>query len=173
MGSTPPEFEAAYRTHLGLVWRSLRRYGVAESSLEDVAHEVFVAFHRHIESIEAGKETAWLYGAARRAAATWRRTQARSDRKRDRELEPTALPEPEALVRRSEAAQLVEAFLTSLPEPKRDAFVLVQIEGLKLREAAELLDTNLSTISGRVSSAREAFREYLRRLQEQDEVANG
>jgi RNA polymerase sigma-70 factor (ECF subfamily) len=169
---SPTEFETLYRTHLGLVWRALRRFGVGEASLDDAAHEVFVSFHRHLEDIEPDRYPAWLYGASRRVAANWRRTQARAERKRDRELEPAALPTADALLRRSEAAQMVEAFLASLPEAQREAFVLVQIDGLKLREAAAVANVTVSTLNSRVRTAREAFREYLRRLHE-DEVANG
>lgn len=171
MGSSS-DFTSHYRAHVGLVWRTLRRYGVSDAWLEDATHEVFLAFCRRSEEIEDDKVPAWLYAAARRVAANVRRSDQRLRRRTELADHPMPLPSAEALLQRNEAVQLVEAFVSSLPDVQREVFLLGHIEGLKLREIAEILDCPLGTVNTRLRAARASFTEYLRRLHE-EEVVNG
>ena len=43
-----PSFEDVYLAHAGFVWRSLRRLGVPQSSLDDATQDVFVVVHRRL-----------------------------------------------------------------------------------------------------------------------------
>ena len=53
---------ALYTTHLKLVWRNLRRFGVADDLLEDATQDVFVTVYRKIEGFEGkAKFSSWLY----------------------------------------------------------------------------------------------------------------
>src|SRR5687768_5089296 len=76
------EFDAAYRAHFGFVWRMLARQGVPSSALEDAAQEVFMVAHRHWGAWHGRASIrAYLFGVARRVAATSRRTQQRQRNK--------------------------------------------------------------------------------------------
>jgi RNA polymerase sigma-70 factor (ECF subfamily) len=155
------EFRAIYRRHIGLVWRALRRSGVPEEHLDDAAQEVFVVFHRRMSEIEPERVPAFLYEASRRVAANALRGRARRDRREHEADAPLAHPNAEEQLERGEAAQVIEAFLQTLPLEQRAAFELVELEGLTLREAAEVSNDKLQTIATRVRRARERFRIYL------------
>lgn len=55
----------------------------------------------------------------------------------------------------------LEQAMATLPDVLREAFVLVRVEGLKYREAADLLDVPIGTIQSRVHSACELLRGQL------------
>ena len=50
------------------------------------------------------------------------------------------------------------AALMRLPEDQREVLVLVAIEGLAYKDAAEILDLPLGTLMSRLARAREALR---------------
>lgn len=172
MGSRESDFTTLYRAHLGFVWRTLRRFGVTDAWLEDATHEVFLVLYRRMDDLDPDKARAWLYATARRVAANLRRSDERSKRRAEMAAKPVPFPSADTLLQRSEAVLLIEAFVDSLPAPQAEVFLLGHIEGLKLREIAELLACPLGTVNSRLRSARASFREYLRRIHE-DEVVNG
>jgi RNA polymerase sigma-70 factor (ECF subfamily) len=53
------------------------------------------------------------------------------------------------------------ATLMRLPEDQREVLVLVAIEGLAYKDAAEILDLPLGTLMSRLARAREALRRAL------------
>lgn len=55
----------------------------------------------------------------------------------------------------------MESELGNLSEPLLEAFLLVKMEGLKYREAAEILDVPVGTVQSRVHAACEAMRSRL------------
>ncbi|MER2562727.1 MAG: sigma-70 family RNA polymerase sigma factor [Myxococcaceae bacterium] len=58
-----PDFRALYTSKAPLVWRTLKRLGVREADLEDVAQEVFVVVHRRLPEFEGRSSIdTWLYG---------------------------------------------------------------------------------------------------------------
>src|SRR5687767_11675524 len=68
-GESVGSFEEIYDRHVDVVWRALRRFGVAESSIEDAVQEVFLVAFRKLETFE-GKSavSTWLYGIAAHVA---------------------------------------------------------------------------------------------------------
>lgn len=63
-GAAPADgFEKIYEAHASRVLRALRRLGVREADLEDVAQEVFVVVHRKLPEF-AGRSSlkTWLFG---------------------------------------------------------------------------------------------------------------
>lgn len=72
-----------------------------------------------------------------------------------------AVPDPGP----SEVERLAfEGALQRLPEQLRDAFVLVRIEGLKYREAAQLLEVPIGTVQNRVYEAMKFLQDWHARL---------
>lgn len=55
----------------------------------------------------------------------------------------------------------VQAAMLKLPQEQREAISLVLIEGLPYKEAAEVLDTPIGTLTSRLSRAREALQTLL------------
>src|SRR5580704_1729319 len=59
--------------HFAVVWRALRRLGVADASVDDAAQQVFLVASRRLEEIDRGGERAYLLGIAVRVASDARR----------------------------------------------------------------------------------------------------
>jgi RNA polymerase sigma-70 factor (ECF subfamily) len=55
-----------------------------------------------------------------------------------------------------------ESALTRLPEDQRVAVSLVLVEGLSYKDAAEVLDVPVGTLTSRLARGREALQEMLR-----------
>jgi len=158
------ELRALYQAHCPLVWRALRRLGVSESSIEDAVQDVFLHAYRRYESFQRERSavTSWLYGIALRVAQDYRRKRVRRERREARlAVEQPVIGSPmedpaDALVRR-EAHQLLHQLLDSLPDSQRELLVLIDLEGLDMREVALATGLNLRTCQRRVKAARLAI----------------
>lgn len=168
--TVPPavcDLRALFHAHHGSVWRLLRRFGVHPSRLDDAAQEVFWVAARRLPDIQPGKEQAFLYGVALRIASNTAR--------RERVALPLAehdavssisdeQPSPEAQAEQREARQLLDGVLDQLPRELSSVFVLFEIEGLALRDIAEIEAIPLGTASSRLRRAREEFSAIVKRL---------
>lgn len=147
------EFEALYHEHFAFVWRTLRRFGVGDASLDDATQDVFVVAHRRFGTWESSPRV-WLHGVAKRVASKHRRGADRHARKL------AALPSPsearaidEHLVARSELERIAAALDRLAPE-RREVYVLAELEQLSAPEIAELLGCKLNTVYSRLRRAR-------------------
>jgi DNA-directed RNA polymerase specialized sigma24 family protein len=67
-------FDAVYATYFDFVWTSLRRLGVAESSLDDAVQDAFLVVHRQFGGFDGrSRLKTWLFGIALRVARDHRR----------------------------------------------------------------------------------------------------
>lgn len=76
-------------------------------------------------------------------------------------VEDPELFEPADTVSRLEARSAMEFALSRLDEPKREIFVLYEIEGLTMREVCDVLDCPLQTAYSRLHAARKVLAEAL------------
>lgn len=155
-----PSLRTVFDEHARYVIRTLRHFGVKEADVEDVAQEVFVTVHRKLPEFE-GRSTlrTWLYGICLRVASDYRR---RAYVVRER---PTSSPpvdgggrsgaEPDTNV---ESRAFVQKLLQALDEDKRAVLVLYELEGLTMREVAEVVGCPLQTAYSRLHAARELLR---------------
>lgn len=154
-------FRALYLGELDFVWTVLRRLGVDESQVEDAAHDVFVVVHRQLDGFEGrSSERTWLYAIARRIAWRYRRTQRRRARRRAAlatQPHPPAEPEQDEALRRREASAMLQAFLETLDRPKREAFVLGELERLPRASLGRALGVSPGTAYSRLRAARADF----------------
>lgn len=170
-GQPGPELslDSVYRDHADFVWRCLKRFGVADSELEDRMHDVFMVVQRRLPEFDGrAAMTSWLYGIARGVAANDRRSRRRarlhleqigaSERLRV-ELDQRS-PDDEMLHRR--ALDMIADFLPGLETHLREAFVLVDLEGLKPRDAALALKLTPEEIHSRLRTARRRFAGFIR-----------
>ncbi len=162
----PPRF---YEDHFAFVWSCLRRMGVPPSDLEDAAHDVFVAAHRHRGEIAATSARSWLFGAVRRIAANHRRRAWRHQRRVSaaQDVLPTTTSIDRDLAR-SDASQIVARFLDGLGDAHREAFMLFELQEFTAREVAQILGININTASARLRVARSAFEQFAARLREEN-----
>jgi RNA polymerase sigma-70 factor, ECF subfamily len=165
-------FQQAYNEHFALVWRGLLRLGTPRPALEDAAQDVFLVVHRRAADF-AGTSAfrTWLYGIVLKVAKDYRRSDARHRRRVQRfadwaQAESFAAPSPALEAEQREAARLVQMVLDRMNDEQREVLVLVELEQLPLREAAEALGLQLRTCQRRLSAARESFDILLGRISE-------
>jgi RNA polymerase sigma-70 factor (ECF subfamily) len=162
---SPVEFDAFYREHLDFVWRSLRRFGVADATLDDATQEVFLVVYRRFHEFRPESSArAWLFAIAHRTASTHRRWVKRKGNLmplHDEFHATSGSPLDGAITR--QAGDLVLAFLDELDEARRVAFILSDLEQMTAPEIAAAVNVNVNTIYYRIASARKAFVAYLER----------
>lgn len=158
---------AMFHHHYAFVWRSVRRLGVGPDAVDDAVQEVFVVASRKLDSIEHGKEKAFLFGTAVRVASDSRRAYKR------RRLEPVAEPpDPvdagpsiDELVAQKRARELLDELIDQLPDDTRPVFVLFELEGLTMAEIASYLELPPGTVASRLRRAREMFEAHVARIE--------
>lgn len=165
-------FGTIYQNYFDLVWRTLRRYGVPDASVDDAMQDVFVVVHTQLANFEGRSSLrTWMFGIARRVARDHRpsaRARARAEGVGVDTLE--ALPDvasksPLATLEAIEGARLLESLLGALSPKKREAFILVELEQMTVLEASQALGLNSNTISSRVRAARQELEHALARVE--------
>jgi RNA polymerase sigma-70 factor, ECF subfamily len=164
--SRDERLEALVQTYFDLVWRSLRRFGVDDASVDDAAQQVFIVTARKLDGIEPAGERAYLLGVAVRVASEARRSRARRREVQDEDagerVDPD--PSPEELVDRKRARQLLDRVLSAMPMDLRAPFTMFEIEGMSVPEVAAALGVPLGTAASRLRRAREQFHVQVQRL---------
>ncbi|HEY6727945.1 MAG TPA: sigma-70 family RNA polymerase sigma factor [Polyangiaceae bacterium] len=155
----PLELGQLYDEHFPLVWRTLRRFGLDESFLDDAAQDVFmVALRRHKEFRGQSSYRTWLFGIAVNVAREYRRKDRRSVPLPESFVhEPAVASSPLDHVTQQEALQFLERFLVQLDDSRRAVFVMIELEQVPAPEVARALGVNLNTVYSRLRSARQAF----------------
>ncbi len=162
------DFGQVYDLHVDFVWRTLRRFGVPDASLDEAVQDVFVVAYNKLGEFEGRSSLrTWIFGIARRVA--------RDHRPAGRVLSVSgerleALPElawsaQEATAEQVDAARLLERLLVDLHPEKREAFILVEVEEMTIVEAAEALGVNPNTAYSRLRAARSELELALDRLE--------
>jgi RNA polymerase sigma-70 factor (ECF subfamily) len=161
-----PDFRDLYRDHCGYVWNSLRRLGVREADIEDIAHEVFLSVYKRFADYDPARPIKpWLFGFAYRTASDYRaRPQHRREVAEDAmdhvDEQPRADEQIEAVERRALVAQA----LARIELDRRAVFVMHEIDGVKIPEVADALSLPLNTAYSRLRLAREEFAEAVKRI---------
>ena len=73
----------------------------------------------------------------------------------------SSLESPEEYAERRELNRAIQAGLNSLPEERRLAVILVDVQGLSYEEAAQVMSCSLGTVKSRVSRGRHELRDSL------------
>lgn len=146
----------------------LRRYMGNAEMAEDVFQTAFLQVHLKCDLFEAGRRfRPWLYTIATNAAIDAKRRNKRhktvsldTPREQDHEdvgrlvnLLESSDPNPSDSALSAEREQLVRETLNQLPESMNTLIHLVYYQGLKYREAAEVLDIPVGTVKSRIHSA--------------------
>lgn len=167
-----PSLEQIYELHHTFVWRVARRLGVSDAMLDDVVQEVFVVIHRRRHELDmSGSIPALLYGVTRRIAAR-ARDGAKQRESRLSLVEPPTHgndDDPESRALLEERAAVVREALDAMDEDKRMMFLLTQIEGMSIPEAAAVVDVNVNTAYARARVARELVTKAIARHRARDE----
>jgi RNA polymerase sigma-70 factor (ECF subfamily) len=177
-----PSFDQVYAETFPAVWRTARRLGVLDSSVDDVVQEVYVTVYRRLDQFEGRSSLkTWVFGILLHVVNNYRRSrrrkgagQATSAVVDDPELLTDGRDDPMEQVSRAEAGRIVRELLQELDEDKAAVFVLAELEGLSVPEIAEATSSNVNTVYSRLRAARKAFdRSLKRRRARQKEPSHG
>jgi RNA polymerase sigma-70 factor, ECF subfamily len=161
------DFRALFDAECAYVWTTLRRLGVADRDIEDVAHETFLRVAAHLHEYDARRPLRpWLFVFAMRMARDYRRLA-----RHRREVvgvtdEPLAAPgtQPDELLETRETHALVMRALDALDWDKRVMLVACDLEEREVGEVAETLGIPRNTAASRLRLARGELTGAIRRL---------
>jgi RNA polymerase sigma-70 factor (ECF subfamily) len=161
-----PSFEELYAETFEFVWRTLRRLGVPESDVADVAQEVFLVVHRRLPDFEPrARVTTWLYPICLHAARDRRRrAHVRHEVFRGAVEVADTGPSVSRGLERQDDFELFDEALEGVNFDQRAVFVLFELEELRGEDIAVLLGIPLGTVYSRLRLARAAFRRGVVRL---------
>jgi RNA polymerase sigma-70 factor (ECF subfamily) len=156
------------RAHYEFLWRSLRRLGVPQASVEDAAQQVLVVFGRRIDQVRPGAERSFLFATATRVASEFRKKRSRAREILDSDgLDGHAseAPSAEELIDQGRARELLDRVLAEIPGELRAVFILFELEDMTMATIAEMLDLPMGTVASRLRRAREIFEREAERWQ--------
>jgi RNA polymerase sigma-70 factor (ECF subfamily) len=133
---------------------------------EDLLQQTFLQMHAARRHFAPGTSVAaWSFAIARRLLIDGGRKSARRGSTFETRDEYAEVPSPDAppdhIAARRRLAARIDAELMSLPETHREAFELVQYDGLSMAEAAALLGTTVAAVKLRAHRTYEALRARL------------
>ena len=144
--------------------RFLRRQTRHEGQAEDLLQETFLNICGARASFFRGaRVTPWAFTIARRLLIdATRKGQRQVPIARDADLEsappPSKAPRGDEVVQARQLAARMEEELQRMPEPQREAFMLVRVDGLSIAEAAEVLSITPNALKLRTFRAYDALR---------------
>jgi RNA polymerase sigma-70 factor (ECF subfamily) len=163
-----PPFSQVYAQYFDFVWSSARHLGVGNAAIDDVVQEVFIVIHAKLHTLQHPESLrSWIYGIARRTVSGHRRAN-RPEESMCALYEKLAPPGPAQMTPLEIAEQkaqleLLSSLLAEIDEPKREVFVLAELEEMSVPEIAEALEIPLNTAYSRLRAARQAFEAGLAR----------
>lgn len=132
---------------------------------EDLTQTTFLKIHRARDTYARGARVEpWVFAIARRTLLDERR---RKKRKPEELSADGTMPEPrhdhapESSRLDPEQERKLNARLADLPDPQREALVLLKVQGLSIAEAARIAGTTPGAMKLRAHRAYEALREAL------------
>jgi RNA polymerase sigma-70 factor (ECF subfamily) len=157
--SPEQRFEAEAMPHLNDLFRTALRMTGERGQAEDILQEVYLQAWRSFDRFSAGTNCrAWLYKILLFTHSAQKRKRARQPFLVDLDAAGEAAllidaPTPDALT-----ARAVKAAFDRLPEHFRTLVLLVDVEGLTYREAAEALNVPIGTVMSRLNRGRGLLR---------------
>jgi RNA polymerase sigma-70 factor (ECF subfamily) len=170
-GTTEPtpgtvDFQSLYKQEFGYAWRTLRRLGVRDGDLPDLAHDFFIVVFRHLSDYDPARPVRpWLFGIAFRVVSDYRRSArfAREILGDAPEIADRAPPADEQIAER-QAREAVMRVLDELDLDRRAVLVMHDIDGHPVPEIAAALAIPVPTAYSRLRLARQDLAASIKRL---------
>jgi len=163
-----------FARHYERVARWCFRFTNDRHSAADLAQEVFLKAHRHLDAFKGtSRFTTWLYVIVRNESLTWIKRQGPSIEDDDALADlPSSEPTPEDLASDADRSARVRALLaTTLDETERRVFTLHYGEDVPLDAITRILRlTNTSGAKAYVVSARRKLTRAVQRLRARGDV---
>lgn len=177
-------FETLVARYQRELYNYLRRYLGDSQMAEDVFQGTFLLVHLKCQQFDEGRRfRPWLYAIATNAAIDAQRRdrrhravsldrvgakQAHRDSARLADVLVSHDMDPLALVSRRESGRMVQEAMDSLSDQMRSVVHLVYYQGLKYREAAEILNVPVGTVKSRLHAAIQKLNEFWNRLRPEE-----
>lgn len=160
-----------YQQSFDRVFRDVSYMVGASALAEEIVQETFAAALTGLQGFDgrASVET-WLRGIAHNLVRRHWRTQGRRGRAYERleHVTPSALghtpDDPEQHHLQDRRAEVLRAVLEEVPVSLREAFILIDVQGLSAADAAARLEVSVGNVRVRASRARTLIRAELERL---------
>ena len=178
MQDSEGDFRKLFEDFQPKIYRYLTRI-VGEDEADDLTQEVFVRVSKALMDFRGeAKLSTWIYRIATNVAIDRLRSpsyrlnvrQGDLELTVDRELEGVVerdvwtgerVPTVEQALVRKQMNECIRSFIEGLPEHYRLVLVLADLEGLRNKEIAEILDISLNTVKIRLHRARQKLRAEL------------
>ncbi len=148
-------FHAMYQQYAALVYSIAYSYMHNREDAEDMTEEAFVRLFEHGTDFSGEVQArAWLVTVTRNLCLNELKRHSRTCRSDELPEQLQAADSPQ----RSAELRAVMAAVMRLPEEYRLPLLLFAVEGYSVRETAEILRLNESTVRTRVARAREIIR---------------
>ncbi len=169
-------FRALFTPDLDLAWRMALRITGEPASADDALQEGLISAYRALDRVEPRNLRGWfvriVQNAARDAGRRERRhptIQIQTHEEERGGAEPrgaAVLPagrasDPAEVVEGRELAAQLRAALREIPEERRTAILLFDVDGYTYAEIAEITESSLGTVKSRISRGREELRGLL------------
>ena len=167
----PVDFSSLYKQEFGYAWRTLRRLGVRERDLPDLAHDLFIVVFKHLSDYDQSRPVRpWLFGIAFRVVSDYRRSArfARETLGDAAEVADRSPPIDEQIAERQARASVMQ-ILKELDLDRRAVLVMHDLEGHPVPEIAAALTIPVATAYSRLRLAREDLAAGIKRLRARKE----
>lgn len=155
---------ALYVAHHAFVWRNARRLGAPESMVDDVVQDVFVVAGRKLGDFDGhGALRSWLFAITLHVVRAHLRTESRH-RRRVAAFASQAEPDGPSLAAHHEHADLLYRLLQLLPEDRRAAIIMADLEQMHAAEIGRVLGWSRPLVYARLRHARTKLRTAAARL---------
>ena len=169
-------FRALFEPDLDLAWRMALRITGEPSNADDALQEGLISAYRALDRVEPRNLRGWFVRIVQNAARDAGRRERRyptlpiqtpeDDEGGAGPNGPTQLAagratDPAGVVEGRELAEQLKAALRLIPEERRTAILLYDVDGYNYAEIAEITGSSLGTVKSRISRGREELRGLL------------
>jgi RNA polymerase sigma-70 factor (ECF subfamily) len=156
-------FEQLLLPHLDAAYNLARWLMRSDHDAADVVQEAYLRAFRAFDQFRAAADArGWLLSIVRNACFTALRSRrchidaaCVQDEIEDRSADPVAT------IERRDLDEALRSAIEQLPLPFREVFVMHELEGLRYREIAAVIDAPIGTVMSRLARARQRLQELL------------
>lgn len=160
-----PAFDSIYEQYFDFVWAAARRLGVSTAAMDDVVQDIFIVIHSRLHTLRQPESLrSWIYGIVRRTVSDHHRSRHTKDASGaalalETEIHHPTPATPLDVTEQNDQVKLLFSLLSEIDVPKREVFMLAELEQLTVPEIADVLGIPLNTAYSRLRAARIAFEE--------------
>ena len=169
-------FRALFTPDLDLAWRMALRITGEPARADDALQEGLISAYRALDRVEPRNLRGWFVRIVQNAARDAGRRERRhptiqiqtheeegggAERRGAAELPAGRASDPAGVVEGRELAARLRVALREIPEERRTAILLFDVDGFTYAEIAEITGSSLGTVKSRISRGREELRGLL------------